>query len=425
MAYTLITAERLCAIYDPSAETLTFTAWGTNQGNIHNIEIIHQAWDYHDDPSSAHPPLIRFDIGGFSTPIPWGTFPSFPYKVNITRTIPSEEITRSTKIIVFDALRKNGIVLDVQFLSGPEAVKGGIPRTVRNQGSAPPWATRFEHQPTEERTVAFGEMIRIFVPLNDYEECNSTCLYDRTMLAPSEEEMGGMRKEHMEWNFRALQTGETEIITGVYGRSKGEFLRTQITTIKIDRKDIKRAELPISWEDFVDTGIKLIQKEHRSAILSEILATSYSTWSTDNPLDLSQLKIYCVVKNRKISKTITIESTGWGSFGPVTISTESNEENDVLAWPVKINLVDAFVVFREEGYKGKVMSCSVKRPFDIGRNERDDVEGTREEAYFVFELEEPQEGRFIAVGAGGDGEGDVFRYDAEFGWIDMMSADDE
>ena len=117
MGYVHVTAEALGAVYDTSSNTLTLTAWGEN--NMYGIEFAEHVWKEEN--------IIQFQFGGWTCPTPYEYPPPMDFEQK--QKFPMK-LTPNMQIVVFDPLREEGVLLDIQFLCEVECEKGGIPKRV-------------------------------------------------------------------------------------------------------------------------------------------------------------------------------------------------------------------------------------------------------------------------------------------------------
>ncbi|WZH48456.1 uncharacterized protein QYS62_009630 [Fusarium acuminatum] len=123
----------------------------------------------------------------------------------------------------------------------------------------------------------------------------------------------------------------------------------------------EKVGIPLSWDGFINNGLKLIKKQYPKANLLEVDAT---------PL------------TRK--PTAIVQYTGWGEFGKVRTTYFPFLGDQVIPWPVSLDIHDAFAVLRKAGYKGGVYAVTLRQPLYPGDDE----------PFYIFNIGN----EFIAVG---------------------------
>lgn len=155
------------------------------------------------------------------------------------------------------------------------------------------------------------------------------------------------------------------VITSVSSnmRAAGDYsVNSRYNVVVLGRCEDSGAEKPTPQHtlvQFFGVGLTCIQASYPGAKLLEIQATSPCGWAVDNPLDLSNLKIICVLKD---GRAATIHSVGWGEFGPIQISDQPWTSDEIVEWPFRRDPVSSFLKLRHAGYTGKCSSCVLRKP---------------------------------------------------------------
>jgi hypothetical protein len=217
----------------------------------------------------------------------------------------------------------------------------------------------------QEQIVSLGDQLVIRAAVKSREDATSTCKIDKTMLSHALKVRTTLM--YVEWVFQPFQTGETQVITTVSSSRGDWYVLTQRTNIHIEAPNVEKADLPLSWVQFAGSGLTRIQNFYPSAKVQEIHATPYRGGCVDNPLELSKLKIICVLEN---DRTAIMKSVGWGEFGEIQVSDECWAGDEVVFCPFRLDPVSSFLKLRNAWYKGKVSMCTMRKPEHLNIKER-------------------------------------------------------
>jgi hypothetical protein len=97
---------------------------------------------------------------------------------------------------------------------------------------------------------------------------------------------------------------------------------------------------------------------------------------TTDPLQLSQLKaIWSVAKG-----TVMIDSNGWGTWNNPVFYPYPYGECEIIPFPIKMDIVDAFNILQKAGYTQPFGACTLRHPLGPPGQPWDS------QPYYIFEL---------------------------------------
>ncbi|KIL86306.1 hypothetical protein FAVG1_10704 [Fusarium avenaceum] len=226
-----------------------------------------------------------------------------------------------------------------------------------------------------------------------------------------------IRDGKIEWTFIAQQTGVTEVTVYVSQTSPPFVYRVQYEVEIVQSGDdsvqphanvflsvnpsdqgsdstysttsngngvkngAEKVGIPLSWDGFINIGLNLIKKQYPKANLLEVDATPLTRKPVNNEWGLVNNRIVCGLSD---NKTAIIQSTGWGEFGNVQTIDSPFLGDQVISWPVSLDIHDAFAILRKAGYKGGVYAVTLRQPLYPGDDQ----------PFYIFNVGN----EFIAVG---------------------------
>ncbi|KAH6956083.1 hypothetical protein DER45DRAFT_566138 [Fusarium avenaceum] len=226
-----------------------------------------------------------------------------------------------------------------------------------------------------------------------------------------------IRDGKIEWTFIAQQTGVTEVAVYV-GQTSPPFvyrIQYEVEIVQSDDNSVQphanvflsvnpsdqgsdstysttsngngvkngaeKVGIPLSWDGFINIGLNLIKKQYPNANLLEVDATPLTRKSVNNEWGLVNNRIVCGLSD---NKTAIIQSTGWGEFGKVQTINSPFLGDQIISWPVSLDIHDAFAILRKAGYKGGVYAVTLRQPLYPGDDQ----------PFYIFNVGN----EFIAVG---------------------------
>ncbi|KAF5989080.1 hypothetical protein FCOIX_116 [Fusarium coicis] len=125
----------------------------------------------------------------------------------------------------------------------------------------------------------------------------------------------------------------------------------------------QKVGLPLSWDGFINVGLNLMKKQYPNANLLEVDATPLTRKPVQNEWGLVNNRIVCGLSG---NKTAIIQSTGWGEFGKVQTINSPFLGDQVISWPVALDIHDAFTILRKAGYKQAIYAVTLRQPLYPG-----------------------------------------------------------
>ncbi|KAH7236654.1 hypothetical protein BKA59DRAFT_460181 [Fusarium tricinctum] len=213
-----------------------------------------------------------------------------------------------------------------------------------------------------------------------------------------------IRGGKIEWTFIAQQTGITEVVVYVGQTSPPFVYRVQCEMEIVQSSDnsiqphanvvlsvnpsnqgsdftysttsngngvknnAEKVSIPLSWDGFINNGLNLIKKQNLKANLLEVDATPLTRKPFNNEWGLVTTTSSAVsVTIRPLSFNL-LDGASSEKSRPFTPIYPPFLGDQVIPWPVSLDIHDAFAVLRKAGYKGGVYAVTLHQPLYPGHD---------------------------------------------------------
>ncbi|MCJ1261979.1 hypothetical protein MMC22_001848 [Lobaria immixta] len=392
----LIPADKLEASYSKS-RGLVLYAEGKVQEHTHGINFVRVPWIG----------ALKIELEGW-TGLPSPKDRDYTHEQAFDIQLPNRAYPSNTVTIV-TANHPEGEVLQINWL---DAKYQPAKNDVTSKELAPS-----EPQLLSANDVQLNELLKAPFTIKHAAEVpkggSIQIKFDPTYLTLTG---SGIQDADIYWTFNSLQTGKTQVIVSLYGGIDKFFIQTFYSV----RIFLPSAAAPSSRapraliaapataandddETFcffgrVNIAVRLVQEEYPDAQLYSVKATTNLHGPVNSSNELEHLEVvFNAYKNGK-QGTVTIESVGWGEFGPPRFLPTPILGDAVIPWPPKglIGLTEAVAILRKEGHRQPYLSVYLSQALY-----------PKSEPYYTFLFED---GSSVLVGAKdgkivvGDGE---------------------
>ncbi|GAA4348109.1 hypothetical protein GCM10023185_03720 [Hymenobacter saemangeumensis] len=361
----LIPADELAAAYNTQTKTLTLFATGEVQDYTYGITF-------------AQVPLmggLKFQLEGWTGPLHDSKSP-YTHEQNFSIQLPSP-VAPSGQVIIADANHPEGVAVEVRFL-GLLPPGESQPAPQQAVATAAPAMV-----PGHEQLNVLFKMPFLIKEAAAVPQGGSIAIkFDSTML---ELQQAGIEGSNIAWTLNSLQTGNTQVVVSVFG-GIAQYVLQKVYDVRVFVLDEVQNSSPapqaiLSFLGRVNIAVRLVQDQYPDAALYEVEALPPSPRSCTNPNELSKLKV--VFQAGK--GTVIIESTGWGTFGPVQYIAQPWMEDVVIPWPVRMEATEADSLLKKAGYTGAYGAMTLRHPLYPGINQ----------PYYIFSM---KTGQYVFVG---------------------------
>jgi|GEM_PF-760113 len=360
----LIPADELAAAYNTQTKTLTLFAEGKVQDYTYGI-------------SFEQVPLmggLKFRLEGWTGPLHDPvTYSPYSHEQAFSLQLPSP-VAPSGKVIIVDANHPEGVAVEVRFLglAEPEAA----PRQLAGAAAPSPVAGQ------EQLNVLFKMPFMIKEAASVPQGGRVSIKFDPTML---QLQQAGIEGGNIAWTLNSLQTGDTQVVVSVFG-GIAQYVLQKVYDVRIFVLEQAQNSAPapqaiLSFLGRVNIAVRLVQDQYPDAELYEVEALPPSPRPCSGPNELSKLKVVF----RAGKGTAIIESTGWGTFGPVQYIPQPWMEDQVIAWPVQMEATEADSLMKKAGYTGTYGAMTLRKPLYPGIVQ----------PYYIFSM---NSGQYVFVG---------------------------
>jgi hypothetical protein len=391
----LIPADKITACYDNEAGLLLLKASGTHVNIVRDIEFKRLPFDGG----------LLFELRAWVGPIIQG---ESPYEItdSVTIQLPSRFFPSNT--VVVNTENKKHWIVPIQY--------NKLDQQSATNGKGQPELPEIKEFAASEKVVVVVGKPFTLQQKDSFEGKGGSINIDFDKRYSSLDD-ANIRDGKIEWTFIAQQTGLTEVAVYVGQTSPPYVYRVQYEVEIVQSGDdsiqphanafisvnpsgqgsnftysttsngngvkngAEKIGIPLSWDGFINIGLNLIKKQYPNANLLEVDATPLTRKPVDNEWGLVNNRIVCGLSG---NKTAIIQSTGWGEFEKVQTINSPFLGDQVISWPVSLDIHDAFSILRKAGYKGGVYAVTLRQPLYPGDDQ----------PFYIFNVGN----EFIAVG---------------------------
>ncbi|KAH7195777.1 hypothetical protein DER44DRAFT_888928 [Fusarium oxysporum] len=371
----LIPADSITASYDNEAKLLILKASGTHVDLTRDIEFRRLPFDGG----------LLFELIGWVGPIVHG---ESPYEITDSFNIDLPSIVFPSNTVVVNTENKHHWVVPIQYnkTTGQAATNG----------KAEVELPKVEQVSGDQKIVVLADKPFTIRQSDSFtgKGGSASIDFDKSFLTLTD---ARIEDGKIVWTFTAQQTGTTEVFVYV-GQTQPPFLYRipyVVESVVLDDKSVptqttasfsvnnngqgssgtygaasnghkngnQKVGLPLSWDGFINVGLNLIRKQYPHANLLEVDATPLTRKPVQNEWGLVNNRIVCGLSG---NKTAIIQSTGWGEFGKVQTINSPFLGDQVIPWPVTLDIHDAFTILRKAGYKQAIYAVTLRQPLYPG-----------------------------------------------------------
>lgn len=371
----LIPADSITASYDNEAKLLILKASGTHVDLTRDIEFRRLPFDGG----------LLFELIGWVGPVVHG---ESPYEITDSFNIDLPSIVFPSNTVVVNTENKQHWVVPIQYnkTTGQAATNG----------KAEVELPKVEQVSGDQKIVVLADEPFTIQQSDSFtgKGGSASIDFDKSFLTLTD---ARIEDGKIVWTFTAQQTGTTEVFVYV-GQTQPPFLYRipyVVESVVLDDKSVptqttasfsvnnngqgssgtygaasnghkngnQKVGLPLSWDGFINVGLSLIKKQYPHANLLEVDATPLTRKPVQNEWGLVNNRIVCGLSG---NKTAIIQSTGWGEFGKVQTINSPFLGDQVIPWPVTLDIHDAFTILRKAGYKQAIYAVTLRQPLYPG-----------------------------------------------------------
>jgi hypothetical protein len=371
----LIPADSITASYDNEAKLLILKASGTHVDLTRDIEFRRLPFDCG----------LLFELIGWVGPVVHG---ESPYEITDSFNIDLPSIVFPSNTVVVNTENKQHWVVPIQYnkTTGQAATNG----------KAEVELPKVEQVSGDQKIVVLADEPFTIQQSDSFtgKGGSASIDFDKSFLTLTD---ARIEDGKIVWTFTAQQTGTTEVFVYV-GQTQPPFLYRipyVVESVVLDDKSVptqttasfsvnnngqgssgtygaasnghkngnQKVGLPLSWDGFINVGLNLIKKQYPHANLLEVDATPLTRKPVQNEWGLVNNRIVCGLSG---NKTAIIQSTGWGEFGKVQTINSPFLGDQVIPWPVTLDIHDAFTILRKAGYKQAIYAVTLRQPLYPG-----------------------------------------------------------
>lgn len=352
----LIPASKLAAFYDPKTQQLTLSAEGHVNQYTGNFRFRQVPW-----------------VGGFKFYLEAWTGPltghTQPYTFDQTFKVSTVPFPRD--VIIVDENNPNGVPVEIHF--------GGLEDSASKPASAAPSSsdgTAFQELPglpQNTLNVLYKEPFEVQHPAEVPKMGLINIDFDKRFL---ELEAAGIDNGQIIWKFNSLETGDTQIIINVNGGIAQYTYRIV--------KDVRIFVLPeilepgpviaqgaceteaglaiLSFLGRVNIARRYVLQHYPDAVLYNVEASTTERQGVTSPAALGHMRVMFRVK----SGTVTIKSTGFGTFGAAQFKQGIIVGNANIDWPVNVDAEEADQILKKDGFNDPYTALTLLKPLYPG-----------------------------------------------------------
>ncbi len=339
--YNLISASKLSAIYDGIQNNLILYAEGEVQNYTTGIAFNR---DQHFVGG------LKFDLGGWTGPL--ASPPSSRHYSHSQRIdVP---LPKTDTVIIADAENPNGVPVKVMVITAGEQ----MPRMLANAETT---AVTTPGAPGEKYINSlFGVPFEIKADAQVPQGGGVTIQYDNKFLELLTSSIQG---NQIVWKFNSKQTGNSKVTVNTSG-GIATFVMTTVYDVNVfvlKQTNTADAMIPLSFLGMTNIGLNKIRQKYPNAKLYEVDGKASSPTTVATGID--NMRIVCQLPN---NCTAMVSSTSWGEFGPVEFYKQPFLEDQVIPWPVQLDLDEAVNLLHKAGYSGTFNNVTLRKPLYPG-----------------------------------------------------------
>ncbi|KAJ5741807.1 hypothetical protein N7533_011216 [Penicillium manginii] len=361
----IIPASKLAAFYDPKTQQLTLSAEGTVEEYTGNFRFRQVPW-----------------MGGFKFYLEAWTGPltSHTQHYAFDQSFKLSMVPFPKDVIVVDANNPNGVPVEIHF--GGHNDPASKPTSAAPSSSDGKAVQELPAPPQDTINVLYKWPFEVQhaaeVPKMGFINID----FDKRFL---EIESASINNGQIVWKFNSLETGDTQIIISVNGGT-AQYTYRIVKDVRIfvlpeilepgpvitqDKCEAEAESAILSFLGRVNIARRKVLQHYPDAVLYNVEASTTERQGVTSPKALGHMRVMFRVEKG----TVTINSTGYGSFGAAEFKSGSILGNANIDWPVGMDADEADQILKKEGFKGPYTALNLMKPLYPGFT--DDLYGFR------------------------------------------------
>lgn len=352
----LIPASKLAAFYDPKTQQLKLSAEGSVDQYTGNFRFRQVPW-----------------MGGFKFYLEAWTGPLNghiqPYTFDQSFKVSMVPFPKD--VIIVDSNNPNGVPVEIHF--------GGLKDAASKPLSIAPSSSdgkTFQELPAPSQNtlnVLYKEPFEVQHASEVPRMGLINIDFDKRFL---ELEAAGIDNGQIVWKFNSLETGNTQIIISVNG-GIAQYTYRIVKDVRIfvlpeilepgpvitQGKCEPEAESAIlSFLGRANIARRNVLQHYPDAVLYNVEASTTERQGVTSPGGLGHMRVMFRVQKG----TVTVKSTGFGTFGAAQFKQGVIVGNANVDWPVSMDADEADKILKKEGFKGPYTALTLLKPLYPG-----------------------------------------------------------
>lgn len=358
----VIPASKLTAVYDIDTQTLTLAAEGTIMEATYGYRFERIPW-----------------LGGLKFRLQAWTGPLTGKKASysFSQSFQVSLFPFFGEVIIVDAGNPNGVLVKIRFIGPIDPPIVGADGTEADTVAASV-EKEILSPPEDVINVPYKASFTIKRPAETPKFGSIDLQFDPSFL---ELVTAGIDDGNIFWKFTSLQTGNTQVIVTLHGGIAQIVKRTiyevhifllpplEPGPVIINTKGALKSDFTpyaiLSFLGRVEIARRKVMEKYPSAYLYNVVASTTQRDGVTSPYLLTQMRVMFRVDNG----TATINSTGYGAFGPVEFKEGIILGNANLDWPVGMDAVEADAILKASSETGPYSSLTLVKPLYPGMAE--------------------------------------------------------
>jgi len=381
-----IPASKLAASYDFKTRTLTLSAEGTIQEATYGITFKRLPWMGG----------LKFILEGWTGPL---TGEEAPYEHSQSFDdiqLPNPAFP-SDSVIIVDATKIHGVKVPIHWVGGllenasngqqisKDSTESDASQQVISSPSAKVVTTRYKEPFNIRQSAEMPKYGTIDMK------------FDASFLTLQN---AGIDDGNIVWKFDPVQVGDTQVVITLHG-GIADYVRTIYYNVHvvfplgpgpvITSSDSQvplgpgpvitgsDSHVPLGPGPVVPTflarvkhALQLVEAKYPGAKLYNVHATTHNPEGVTTPVLLTHLKIIFRVDKG----SVTIESPGYYSYGPLHYNPEQIMGNENIDWPVGMDAIEADSLIKKAGQSSPYSGLTLRHPLYPGITQ----------TYYIFKM---------------------------------------
>lgn len=369
----VIPASKLAAVYDIDTQTLTLTAEGTIMEATYGYQFERIPWIGG----------LKFRLQAWSGPLT-GKTAAYDFSQSFQLSL----LPYIRDVIIVDASNPTGVAVKIKFTGCID------PQIVGTDGAQAETVTASAEKeipasPQDVINVLYKEPFTIKRQAETPKFGSIDLQFDPSFL---ELVTAGIDDGNIVWKFNSLQTGNTQVIVTLHG-GIAQLVQRTVYEVRIFFLPLEPGPVIINTNGGLEGNVnpdailgylgrveiarRKVMEKYPKAFLYNVQASTTQRDGVTSPYLLTQMRVMFRVEKG----TVTINSTGYGSFGPIVFKEGILLGNANIDWPVGMDAPEADAILKKSGETGPYSTLALVEPLYPGMME----------PYYVFGMVDGRE----------------------------------